>query len=609
MKTLPLVLRLAACSAALFCIPQPASADTLYWDTTTSAGITNSSGTWDTGTTASWSASIDGSNPLLTWSAGDTAAFTINTTGSNTVTLSGSVSVGGLEVSGTGGGNTTIAATGGDSLVLAGDQTWSTTALRTNGNGASIIISAPISGTANLTFDGRGVSKSTDTASNGVLRASFALSGANTYVGTTTVTKGAALVLDYRSDAGSKLDDSSALVLAGGSLVLNGGSNVVEVVGSTELASGANTIYIGSFGGAGSTNRIALGAITHDVGATLDFTPNLTGLASTTTQNTNGIIGGWATSITNRWAVGSADGSDTIVTNTVGSTVNTEAGFVSTANANLKASFTGLGSKTVNVLRFDTSGSYTLGLASDATLTVNAGGILAAGTGASITGGKITTGLSTGELFVHTPNDFTIGSAIVDNGSTKTILVKAGTNALTLTGQSTHTGGTIINSGAVNLAAGASLGSANITLDGGSFAMDAASSITFNIAGTGAGQFDVFKSNLGTASLAGSLFFKFDSVIDGSWQLISLADADSAHPDISGSIVVTGVYGDIALTDNGSGVWTGLDAEHGASFTFTESTGFLDVSLAAIPEPATAALFIGFVSLVVFALRRRRRSV
>jgi len=593
MKTVSPLPLLALTLAALGV--SPLSAATQIWDTTTVSGIVNGSGTWDAGTTANWSATTAGSNPLQTWTSGNTAAFVIGASDNNTVTLSGSVTIGGMAVTGTtSSGTTTI--TGGTSLVLGGDQTWSSSALRRNDNGASIRVNSVVSGTGNLVFDGRGLGKTTAQA-NADQRVTFSLGGDNTFSGSVSVTKGAVLNLDYTSSNGSRLDDSSDLILKGGSLILSGGSNVVETVGATYLAGGANTIFKGPSNTGAAINSIALGAITRGEGGTLDITNAAGGVARTSNLTVNGTLGGWMTVGGNRFATVSSG----LIASTAGSNNNTFSTWLAANNVAINAAVSGSGDKTINTLRAATSGALTL---SSGTLTVASGGII--GDGGSISGGNLTSGYSTGELFVHTPSALSIGSSIIDNAvaSTKTILVKAGVNTLTLTGASTHTGGTIINSGTLALGSGASLGSANITMDGGTFTMDAASSITFNIDGTGIGQFDNFKSNLGTATLAGTLYFKFGSKLTGSWQLFSLADADSTQPIFGNSIVITGAFGNVTLTKN-SGIWTGSDLTSGALFTFTESTGILNVSGSSIPEPTTTAIILGLSAVACLAFRRR----
>ncbi len=489
------------------------------------------------------------------------------------------------------------------SVELIADQTWASTASRKNSNGGAIVVSGVLSGSANITFDGHGLSD-IYLGGNNDFRVGFSLKGTNTHTGTTTIKKSALLALDYSSDTGSKLGDTSNLIFAGGTLRMMGGVGVTESIGSTQILSGTNSIQ-------GSGAKIALGNITRGVGGVLEIA-NIAGLASTTTQNTNGILGGWATaSGATRWATGSNDGTATdIGTSYTGVTINTVAGWTgmtAATNANVKAPLTDVGSATANVVRIETAATG-VSLANDATLTLTSGGIMSANTGQSITGGKIVSGMSTGELFVHAAQDFTIGSDIANNGATKTVLVKAGANALTLTGKNSYTGGTIINSGKLSLASGASLASANITLDGGNFEMIAGSSITFNVDGTANGTFDVFRSNMGTASLAGTIYIDFASVMDGNWQLFSLADADSKQISTAGvsSIVMTGAFANIILTNDGSGNWTAFDSTTNTSISFDALTGALGTT--AIPEPATIVALLAVAVIAFAAIRRSRRA-
>ncbi|EDY16392.1 autotransporter-associated beta strand repeat protein [Chthoniobacter flavus Ellin428] len=607
----PLSLLLAALLVSTF----SARATTLVWDSSASAGIQAGNGTWDFSTTPDWT--IDGGATRLNWTSNsDLANFQLQGT-AGTVTIGATqVGAGGLTFSGSvgsasnvwtmgasAGTNSIQVGTGGivdqisdgflsfnAPLVLTASQTWTATRPTTNGSAASIrAISAisTLSGQTNLTFDGRGLSSPVKTG-NSDSRIVFELDGPDTYTGTTTVTGGAVLRLSYLTDTTSKLDDNSALILAGGSIVLNGGSSVTEVVASTTIDSGANTLFAGPNGGGTTTNSISLGALTHNLSGTLDVTIAVGGLAKTTTTNTNGIIGGWATAGGNRFAAVSSG----VIGNTSGSTNNNYSTWVATTNTVINTAVSGSGNKTVNTLRVASGGSLNL---SSGTATIATGGVIG-DSGTSIDGGDLTSG--TTALYVHTPSALTISSAIVDNGVNSVALVKDGSNTLTLSGNNTYTGPTVVNSGILAFSLSGSLANGDVTVLGGAtFTMASTNSIKFNINGADPGTYDVFTQNPGASfTLGGTLNLNFTSTFanNSSWDLFSLNGGTAAGFN---TINLTGSYNG-TLTDD-AGLWTGSVGAQ--SFSFDEPTGILQV----IPEPNTGAILLCATGLL-FSFRRRR---
>ena len=587
------------------------SASVVTYDSDPTAGFQTGSGAWDLNTTPNWT--TDGGATNVNWTSnGDTAAFAVPG-GAATVTVAntgGPVGAAGVQFTGIGGGNTLtlngaalqLGAGGIIStetgqivsisapLALTVSQTWSSTTARTNGQGAAIRVAGDVSGTANLTVKGNGNGDPYG-AGGSSSRVSVLLGGTNTFSGTTTVAGGASLWLDYSSNAGSKLDNSSALILSGGSVVLNGGSSIVEAVGSTTVHAGGNTIYAGAInGGGGAVNRLAAGALSHDLSGTLDVSNAVAGLVSTTTSYTatGGIIGAWATFGGNRWArAGASSGTDTNIVSYAGSTRTSSGTWLTTDNVNSNTTESGIGSKTVNSLLLSTA-SMNLTFAPGSTLTVTSGGILAASTGQSLAGGKIASGMATGELFVHAPNAFTVGSEIANNGATSTSLVKAGISSLTLTGTNSYSGRTYVNAGILQLDNGGSLASSNITITGGTLSAGTTGvggAIYFNLSGDAADQINI--SSVGGLDLTN---LNFNLVFNGMQTQSEYVLADKAV----GSSYVSGTQ--FANTSGLGGAWyidyDGTTAHPG------------DIVLVTVPEPAAFAVMA--MAATGLLLRRRR---
>ncbi len=90
---------------------------TKYWDVDAASGLQGGNGVWDTGSTAMWSTSTAGSNPLDVWEDGDSAEFraTIGQI-SYTNTIPGSVNVNSINK----GSNNRVVISGGTLRIGAG---------------------------------------------------------------------------------------------------------------------------------------------------------------------------------------------------------------------------------------------------------------------------------------------------------------------------------------------------------------------------------------------------------------------------------------------------------------------------------------------------------
>ncbi|HZO86058.1 MAG TPA: autotransporter-associated beta strand repeat-containing protein, partial [Verrucomicrobiae bacterium] len=150
--------------------------------------------------------------------------------------------------------------------------------------------------------------------SGGLTKGAFGgltLSGANTYIGPTVIENGT-LTLDFAAasaPANNIISSSSALTLGGGTaglgaasfdaLVMNGKASTAnsQTFNGATITIGPAIIRANSASG-GSAN-MNLGALTGQPGGTLVVVPPTAnggvGAISTTTANTHGILGGWAT--------------------------------------------------------------------------------------------------------------------------------------------------------------------------------------------------------------------------------------------------------------------------------------------------------------------------
>jgi autotransporter-associated beta strand protein len=475
----------------------------------TTAAFTPGNGVWNADASGNWSAAANW-NPAVVpgTGAGNVVGLNCNITAPRTVTLDTPATVGVLNLGDplaafygytlTGSSTLTFNNSGGGALLA-----------QTTAGGATDVISAPVALADNLTiFNLNGLILSGVMSGSGknltkIGAGTLTLNGSavNTYTGSTTVGSGT-LVVDFANLAPptNLINSSSALVLGGGTLQIKQQGTVntsqtfngVTIKTNTANAIIATTNVLNTSG----VLTVNLGAITHGIGGSVDFTLPAGGSITTTTPNsmpgTNGIIGGWATTgnywssaTTGDWVATNGAGSlvqytnYTLVSATAGSTPG-GASLLSTNNwlcgaLNGSDYLTTLSSSATNnslVLQGD------LSIASGKILTINSGGLIIRGVsrkiennGAASTSGTGTlrSGLATGELYVHTPNALTSGNSgtnwqiwtIITNApSSATTLIKDGPGYLDLENYNTYTGGTVVNGGTLMLSAGANQGNA-----------------------------------------------------------------------------------------------------------------------------------------------------
>jgi fibronectin-binding autotransporter adhesin len=323
------------------------------------------------------------------------------------------------------------------------------------GNGADTTFSGSLSGSGGLTKAGSGT---------------LTLCGTNTYMGATT-TSGGGLKLDF-SQSGAPLNNilnslsiSSTLATNGGALELQGAATVSNSQGFNGLTvePGGSSILL-TAGSSGSL-LLSLGAITRTAaGGTIDFTlPTGSQTASngitTSTGNTNGIIGAYATVGGTAWAEnnsGTGEGNIVAYTGYTGGDVGMimSNGTLNVAPSGMQTSVTA--AKAFNTL--DLSGTVGVTMTGSGQLTLNAGGLLA-DTSGTVTGGTLQGSSGTaGELIINTAQNLVIGSVIADNGG-PTALTKAGSAALILTASNTYSGTTTVGAGTLQIGNGGANGS------------------------------------------------------------------------------------------------------------------------------------------------------
>jgi fibronectin-binding autotransporter adhesin len=300
-------------------------------------------GTWITDGDATWTDSANWLDSIIANGADNTAFFTAELTGATrTVTLGGDRTIGNILF--------TDGTTSSNNLVLTGSTlTLDATAapiINVTQSDRILAIESIIAGSDGLTKTGPG---------------ELRLRAANTYTGTTGVNGGNLMV-----DAAGSLA-SSALALGGGRFDYRANS-LTQSFTTTAIDAGVSAVRANV---ASSTNQLNLGAITRTAGGTLNFETG-TGTLTTTTANTNGILGGWATHNNADWAVGNGGASN--VTGFSGYTTLPTSGGAATTNYRMTAGTTLAGSFSVNSLKLEApSGNLALG---SNVLTIASGGLL-----------------------------------------------------------------------------------------------------------------------------------------------------------------------------------------------------------------------------------------
>jgi autotransporter-associated beta strand protein len=509
-------------------VNDPTNAFTIFAIDSTVSQWSGGSGSWAGGT--SWSAPTNSIDGVANFS-------TANITADATVTLDGNFTVGKILFAdlvpshnwaiapGVPAGSLMLKTTTGAPTI---DVANPTVAPPTNSTGGTLgtfteqtaTISAPLGGGQGLTKAGSGT---------------LILAAQNTYLGPTNVALGG-LTLDFSNAAAPPIDivnPNSLLTLGGGAVVLpsqpagavltvKGGNSATNVqsFGSTMLNDGLHVIRVNE----SPTGNITLnlGALSHTPTGTVTFLLPTNGQVTTSTANTNGILGGWATVLTTTtgpttatvdWAEN--DGTGKIrAYNAYIPVVGAPAAIVPNPLSNVKIDGTTTGPVVVtdpapgvptdiNSLALKDAVSRQVSVAAGSTLRFGSnGGILKSNaldtTNLSINGGSVTAVGAVGgpsDLYLVANGSSLVATGIALNAVVKDDvigslrLIKTGTGAVQLSAPNTYSGGTIVTAGRLNAMNGAALGTGSVAvLNGAQLSVGGTMNNAISIAGNGTSE-------------------------------------------------------------------------------------------------------------------------
>jgi autotransporter-associated beta strand protein len=446
------------------------------------------------------------------------------------------------------------------------------------------------------------------------------LAGTSTYLGSTTLYGGTA-ILDYSEASVSRLAPStnaaSGLTLGGVDLQLKGGS-YAQTLGDgagTTISQGHSRIRRTN----GGTSTLALGALTRatNAGGVVDFE---SGVASTTTGNAVGILGGYGfyTVDNTDWATG-------------GGTISALASYDSFAvpGTDKNILLTGTGSTagtTVNTLKILTTGSEQSLTITSGTLLLSRSGLLFTGADDyTITGGTLRGRAGyQGDLVVHQNGSgvLTIASSLGNDNNSYFVKAGEGTVVLTYT-NNTYIGGTYLLKGVLSVSEEKNLGPGTLTVNGGTLRSTAGFTLSRAISlSSNGGTFDVTTGTLelsgviasgygalnktgpGTLLLTGNNTYNGPTTVtEGTLKLghdRGLGSASTnANRSVSPVFVKNGATLDIAgcsayignFTLNNGTVADSVGNGVLGAYSFVVNTGLVNVALADVTSPNTANTF------------------
>lgn len=320
------------------------------------------------------------------------------------------------------------------------------------------------------------------------------LAGTSDLFGTTSL-KGGAAVLDYSAGNASRLtagtNTTAALVLGGVDLQLKGGS-----YSQTLGAGGGTTVDVGASRvrrTAGGASTLALGALTRNGGATIDFE---SGVASTTTANTSGILGnGYATVAGTDWATVSGGSIVAYAGYGTFAAPGTDQNVAQTGSATLSSG------TSIRTLKLSTSGPGQSLTLPSGNFTLNGGGLLFTGADDYAINGNNSSLVYSGGLCVHQYGSGALTLNLRLNGG---YLQKTGPGQLILpVVTNNYTTYTYLLGGTVSVAADGCLGSGTLAFNGGTLQTTAGFATTKLVTLSANGG--TFQVDAGTLELAGRI--------------------------------------------------------------------------------------------------------
>lgn len=414
----------------------------------------------------------------------------------------------------------------------------------------------------------------------------WALTGANTYSGTTIVS-GGTLDLGGGTATGSiagtvlqlgNLGGTNASGL-GGTLAYTRTGGATQSFTTTNLGSGASAVTTTL-----ANQTVNLGAISKGVGATLDISGP--GSVTTSATNNNGILGaagagGYATVNGTDWAVSNGTGAAITAYNAY--TPSTAATTTLTAGSNVDfqaSNTTAFTTQSVNSLRFNTAAATTVNIAAASTFDLTSGGVLVTGAvgantttiGAAGTDARLLSNSNNGGFsFIqnNTAGDLVV-NAIISSNNGSDGLTKSGAGTLVLNGANTYLGRTIVGAGTVRLGNALAFGAATST---STIAFATGSTLDFNgvaptlAAGRVLNLFGGFTNTSGTA-------VTFASNFNGAANANNTGFTGALNPvDGTGDITFSGNLNAARFVKNGTNTLTLSGAGGNTSSTLVVNSG------------------------------------
>lgn len=217
--------------------------------------------------------------------------------------------------------------------------------------------------------------------------------------------------------------------------------------------------------------------------------------------------------------------------------------------------------------------------------TVNAGRIVVNNAAGTFSHGGSTILAAGTELVLAQPATANFTGAITGAG----LVRKTGAGSSLFSGTNTYSGGTLVQNGILTYAT--------------DFTMSGSNGFTLTNVATPVRGVDYGAMNIsaGTLTYGGSLALTLGGLVPSSTTYDLFSFSGGSQAGTFSSIAITGSYA-TTLTNGGGGVWSGTQGD--ATFTFTESTGDLAVTI--VPEPTSCLALASALGLSGLLLRRRR---